>query len=151
MPCILTVALVACGSGVDGPQEATPDTEQATEGANDSGSEDFAAFCDGMTRLGDERPEEYVGSSEHLKDIEGLAAVAPTEVRSDVQTYRHFIASGAIAADEPDSNLTGNWPPEIQGAIARISDLRISKLLNPVTLARCTSAKMGLDATVVWR
>lgn len=78
------------------------------------------AFCAEMTRLSGERPERYVGSPEHIEDIEALRAVAPGELRSELDIYKDFLASGAVDPEDPDSNLTENWPPGVQAAIARI-------------------------------
>lgn len=112
---LLALSVVACSR--DETRGAAP-TTAAVASQDDDG--DVAAFCAEMSRLGGERPEAYVGSSEHVEDVEALGAVAPSRIRSDVEVYRAFLASGAAASDDPDSNLTENWPSAVQDAVARI-------------------------------
>lgn len=119
LPCLLALALVACGGGASEPDAGSGNTETTTQ-ANIPTDEDLAAFCGEMGRLAGERPAEYVGSAEHVDDIERLDDVAPSEIRVDVETYREFIASGAVNADDPDSQLSENWPSEVQDAVSRI-------------------------------
>jgi hypothetical protein len=77
------------------------------------------AFCAEYASLQERQPASYVGSSEHLADIDGLLAVAPVSATSDLATFRDYLSSGVIDSDaNPDSNLTENWPSEVQSAIA---------------------------------
>jgi hypothetical protein len=57
------------------------------------------------------------------RSIEGLLSVASDPVASDVVAFRDYLSSGAIDSEaNPDSNLTENWPGEVQTAIARTQD-----------------------------
>ncbi len=97
--------------------QTVPPTNAAS--TTDSGPASMEAFCAEYASLQDRQSESYVGSSEHLADIDGLLAVAPDSVTSDLATFRDYLSSGAIDSDaNPDSNLTENWPSEVQSAIA---------------------------------
>lgn len=119
------VAVIALVRG-DGSDTASPATLPAGPDSSDPvapRSPDVSRFCDVYAANLEERPEDYVGSSEHLSDIDTLLDAAPPEIATDVATFRDFVASGAIDTDsDPDSNLTTNWPPEVQLAIDAIQD-----------------------------
>jgi hypothetical protein len=84
--------------------------------------ENLSAFCTRAAALAGERPEAYVGSAEHVRDVEGLAAVAPVEIRAEIGVLRDFLANGGVDPANPDSNLTENWPARIQAAVSKITD-----------------------------
>jgi hypothetical protein len=111
---LVALAVSACGDDGGSPE--------ASDGTAPPAEERDEAFCAEMERLQVEQPEEYVGSPEHLEDIEGLLEVSPAEVRDDVETYRDFIAAGGVDPEDPDSNLTENWPPEVQEAVSAVVD-----------------------------
>ena len=123
---LLTVA-TACG-GSDGDADGAPaatsiedsSTAPVDEGAtlpSTTGS-GVAPFCSMFASLQGEVPEEYVGSADHVTDIEALLAVAPTDVASEIDEYRAFLASGVVDASiDPESTQFDNWPSEIQAAI----------------------------------
>jgi hypothetical protein len=122
---IAGVAVIALVRG-DGPDTASPATLPAGPDSSDPTaprSPDASQFCDVYAANLAERPEDYVGSSEHLSDIDTLLDVAPPGIAPDVTTFRDFVASGAIDTDsDPDSNLTANWPSEVRLAIDAIQD-----------------------------
>jgi hypothetical protein len=100
-----------------GENTSMPDTESGD--STDSGPASVEAFCAEYASLQDRQPESYVGSSEHLADIDGLLAVAPDSMTSDLVTFRDYLSSGVIDSDaNPDSTMTENWPSEVQSAIA---------------------------------
>jgi hypothetical protein len=115
---VLTLIMVTSATACSGSQDASTATTGSSE-STDSGSASVAAFCVEYASLQGERPESYVGSPEHVAAIEGLLAVAPDSVVADVATFRDYLSSGAIDSDaDPESNLTENWPDEVQTAIA---------------------------------
>ena len=117
LTCVLVIG-VSCSSSVDDTQ--APDPSIASVPAADVGgpSANLGDFCERFVALGGERPEEYVGSSEHLDDIESLLAVAPMDASDDLAIYRDYIASGAIDSNaDPDSNLFDRWPADVQSAV----------------------------------
>jgi hypothetical protein len=85
---------------------------------------------DGADRISPvtEPPESYVGSPEHVADINGLLAVAPDAARADVVIFRDYLSSGAIDSEgEPESNSIENWPADVQSASrARTASQRIT-------------------------
>lgn len=104
---------------VNGQQIAAndPAPETGSDESADSGTASIKSFCLEYASLQGEQPESYVGSSEHLADIDGLLVVAPDSVTGDLTTFRDYIASGAIdSARDPESNLTENWPDEVRSA-----------------------------------
>ncbi len=117
---LCALAAVACSDGDDAPPtNTTADSpEQSTQPSRSSESELLAEFCEEMQLT--DRPESYVGSEEHVEDANVLAEVAPTDVREQVKIYRDFLAGGGVDPDDPDSNMTSNWPPEVQTAIDEI-------------------------------
>lgn len=66
-----------------------------------------------------ERPEAYVGSAEHLRDLDRLLVLAPEPIRAPLHTLRDFLSSGAVASDE-ETNLAEAWPPAVQDAVVAI-------------------------------
>lgn len=82
---------------------------------DDDGGDDRQAFCDAV-HARDDVPESYVGSPEHVRDLDDVLAVAPDDIRPDVQTFRDFLAEGGISPDDPESNLVENFPPEVREA-----------------------------------
>ena len=87
-----------------------------------TGPENLSAFCARAARLAGERPEAYVGSAQHLRDVEGLVAVAPDEIRPQLETLRRFLAGGGVDPADPDSNLTENWPADVRAAVNAVAD-----------------------------
>ncbi|MEM9042533.1 MAG: hypothetical protein AAGD33_21820 [Actinomycetota bacterium] len=123
----LLAGATACG-GSDGDADDAPaatSIEDTTTAPVDEGStlpsttgSGLAPFCSMFTSLQGEVPEEYVGSADHVTDIEALLAVAPTDVASEIDEYRAFLASGVVDASiDPESTQFDNWPSEIQAAI----------------------------------
>ena len=112
---LVTLASAAACSGSE--EEATPMTGSSESTA--PGSASVEAFCAEYESLRGERPESYVGSPEHVADADGLLAVAPGSIAADVATLRDYLSSGAIDSEaDPESNLIGNWPDEVQAAVA---------------------------------
>lgn len=101
----------------------TDEPPATTSGAVDAA--DGEAFCAEMARVDVEQPEAYVGSEDHLADIEGLVEVAPEEIRPEVERYRDFLASGQIT-DDPDTKQTDSWPEDVQADITAIADFRLA-------------------------
>jgi hypothetical protein len=111
---VVVTTATAC-SGCEG--ASTPDT--GSSDSTDSGSASVEAFCVEYASLQDEQPESYVGSPEHFAAIDGLLAVAPDSVTADLVIFRDYLSSGAIDSEaDPESNLTENWPDDVQAAIA---------------------------------
>ncbi len=79
-------------------------------------------FCTTVTeQFGNEVPEEYVGSPQHVADIETLLEISPATIAAELADFRDFLASGAVdPSTDPDSNLIENWPPSTQDAINTI-------------------------------
>lgn len=80
---------------------------------------EVAAFCERAPRPGDREPAEYVGSDEHVADLTELARIAPEDIAGDVALVReHFDTS--VDPEDPESQLTENFPPHVREAIERI-------------------------------
>ncbi|MEM9517355.1 MAG: hypothetical protein AAGA42_21080 [Actinomycetota bacterium] len=106
------VIAAGCSSSDGLPETATESSTAETT---------LESFCSEFLALQGERPASYVGSPEHVADIERLSSVAPADVAPSLATFLDFVASGAVdAAADPDSTLTENWPPNVQTAIADI-------------------------------
>ena len=115
---VLTLGILVSATACSGSEEeATPVSGSSESTA--SGSASVEAFCAEYVSLQGERPESYVGSPEHVADADGLLAVAPGSIAADVATLRDYLSSGAIDSEaDPESNLIGNWPDEVQTAVA---------------------------------
>ena len=118
----LVLAIVSAASACSGSESnvsissADPDVTAVTTPSTVSRSE---AFCVEFAMLQVDSPDSYVGSEEHLADVERLLAVAPAPIAADLSTFGDFVASGAIDSEaDPDSNLVENWPADVQSAIA---------------------------------
>jgi hypothetical protein len=84
--------------------------------------ENLSTFCARAASLAGERPEAYVGSAEHVRDVEGLLAVAPAEIRPELEVLRDFLANGGVDPASPDSNLTVNWPAQVKAAVSKVTE-----------------------------
>lgn len=84
---------------------------------------DLNGFCEDYLSRQGEVPERYVGSLQHLADIESLRDVAPESIVNELTTFRDYIASGAIdSVNNPESNLIDNWPADIVAATTAIAE-----------------------------
>lgn len=116
----------------DGSASKLYDTErtevvETVTNSSDPDASQVAAFCEQAEELSDERPESYVGSSEHLADLQALARVSPAAIASELDAYAEFLSSGAIDPDnDPDSTLSENWPEDVQNAVGNIQDYAAS-------------------------
>ena len=107
------------------PSTAAPTTAAPTSAAPaTSVVVSLDAFCVDLAPRDIERPESYIGSAEQIADIDGLIALAPADVSEDLATLRIYLASGAITAADPESNVIVNWPPEVQAAVMAVADYR---------------------------
>jgi hypothetical protein len=115
---VLALVVITTATACSGSEGAsTPDTGSSK--STDSGSASVEAFCVEYASLEDEQAESYVGSPQHLATIDGLLAVAPTSVTADLVIFRDYLSSGAIDSEaDPESNVTENWPDDVQTAIA---------------------------------
>lgn len=104
---VAPLVLVACGGGSSGDQV--------------SSSPDQNKFCELASDLAGEVPESYVGSDEHVEDVNTLLAEASDEIRDDLTTFRNYIRSD-VSPDNPDSNVVENWPVGVQGAVENIGE-----------------------------
>ncbi|HEV2810347.1 MAG TPA: hypothetical protein VGV93_08140 [Acidimicrobiales bacterium] len=103
----LTVSVAACGED----DAATGTKADAT---------DRAAFCADAPDPSVEFPESYVGSSEHVEHLRQLRSQAPTELREDLDFITtHF--GNTVDPSAPDSQLTENFPEDVNAAIARVT------------------------------
>ena len=117
------LALSACGKAA--PVQTTGST-QSLQGQDQTGTtSDLTSFCGEVTATAD-RPEAYVGSAEHLADVAHMLSVAPPQVRPQMEAYDAYLRSGAVDPTKPDSQLTTNWPPAIQTAVAEIKSYAAS-------------------------
>jgi len=118
---VLVTIATACseaGTGDGGSVTVPPVT--STE-PTDSGSASVEAFCAEYADLQGEVSESYVGSAEHLADVERLLTVAPDSMSAELVIFRDYLSSGAIdSAADPESNSTENWPAEVQAAIGNV-------------------------------
>ncbi|MBV9951518.1 MAG: hypothetical protein JO291_06175 [Acidimicrobiia bacterium] len=76
-----------------------------------------ARFCVVAKQLSGERPESYVGSPAHVRDITHLTAVAPITIHGSAERYRRFLAGGGVDPADPDSNLQSHWPSSVRAAV----------------------------------
>ena len=122
---VFTIVLVTIAAGCsqagtgDGGSVTVPPVT-STE-PTDSGSTIVEPFCEEYAGLQGEVSESYVGSAEHLADVERLLAVAPDSVSAELVIFRDYLSSGVIdSAADPESNSTENWPAEVQAAIGNV-------------------------------
>lgn len=121
--------LVACGGDDDvdaaGTTESTTTMVETTTTTTTIVMETTlvydAAFCDVAASLEGEVPEAYVGSPQHVEDVRRLLAVTPEVLRPAVDTYLVFLEDGGVDPDDPSTNETDSWPPEVQDAVAAIA------------------------------
>lgn len=109
---VAAVFVMASCSGSDSSETelAEPDTE-------------LSDFCDSFSVMLDDTAESYVGSNEHIEDLEALLDVAPPEVEADLTVFLDYLLTGAVDSTvDPDSTLTANWPPEVRDATQRAID-----------------------------
>ncbi|HMJ77746.1 MAG TPA: hypothetical protein VK507_17325 [Iamia sp.] len=120
----LALALSGCGGDDDDAAGDPPSTTISSPDAPDT-TVDTEAFCAEMERLDVEQPEAYVGSDEHVADIEALIEVSPDEIRPAVERYRDFLTSGQIT-DDLESTQTDSWPEDVQADLAALEEYATS-------------------------
>lgn len=120
---IVAVALVvtSCSDAATSDEGTNAVAENSAVAADDSLSTEPDSFCVQYLSLQGEVPESYVGSDEHLADIESLQSVAPEAIVDELTTFRDYIGSGAVdSTNDPDSNLVENWPVDVVAATTEI-------------------------------
>ena len=104
------------------------DADSNSDGAADTSAETIAregdapattAFCDEAPDPSAEVAESYVGSAEHLDDLQRLRAVSPDEVLDDLDAIISHFEDEVDPAD-PDSQLMENFPDEVNEATRRV-------------------------------
>lgn len=110
----VVILSAACGSSGSG-EDATERVEEVLGGTEED-------FCDAFIRTSGDRPEDYVGSTRHVNDIIDLEALAPDELKASLSTYREFLEGGGVDPEDPESNVTSNWPAEVQTAVADLAE-----------------------------
>jgi hypothetical protein len=128
----LLLGAAACGDDDDdeaadgaGPASTTPTTAPSAPGTAAAPPADPAAteaFCARVRSEPDEVPESYMGSPEHLVLVGEYLALAPEEIRADVEAFHDFLVEGGITPEDPDSNLVENFPPPVRQASLAIVD-----------------------------
>jgi len=117
---LVTIAAGCSEAGTRDGGSVTVPPVTSTE-PTDLGSASVEASCAEYAGLQGEVSESYVGSAEHLADVERLLAVAPDSVSAELVIFRDYLSTGAIdSAADPESNLTENWPAEVQAAIGNV-------------------------------
>lgn len=116
---LLTAVLALSACGKSSPVQATGTTQSLQGQDQTSATSDLTNFCGEVASTAD-RPEAYVGSAEHIADVAHLLSVAPPQVRPQLEAYEAYLTSGAIDPSKPDSQLTTNWPPAVQTAVAEV-------------------------------
>ncbi|MCU1387974.1 MAG: hypothetical protein JWL72_1312 [Ilumatobacteraceae bacterium] len=116
-PIVATTAVAADATVVSTTSAAT--TVVTTSPS--SPASDQTAYCEQVARFSGAHPESYVGSAEQLADVAALIDVAPEDVIAPLRTFAQFLRSGAITAEDPNSNVVENWPPAVQDAIKEIT------------------------------
>lgn len=115
----VTLLLTGCSDDDAGTDAAgTADTTTATT-ALEGDAAATAAFCDEAPDPSAEVAESYVGSAEHLDDLQRLRAVSPDEVLDDLDAIISHFEDEVDPAD-PDSQLMENFPDEVNEATRRV-------------------------------
>ncbi|MCU1399245.1 MAG: hypothetical protein JWN62_2354 [Acidimicrobiales bacterium] len=114
---IVTTTTVAADASV---ASATSAVTTVAETSTSDPSSVHTAYCEHVANLSGEHTEAYVGSAEQRADVLALIDVAPEDLIAPLTTFSQFLGSGAITAEDPNSNLVENWPPAVQDAITVI-------------------------------
>lgn len=119
---IVAAVFVAAGcAGSDSNEVSEP--ELADAASISVPNVELEDFCDTFSEMLDDTEESYVGSNEHIEDLEALLDVAPAEIEADLTVFYDYLLTGAVDATvDPDSTLTSNWPPEVRDATQRAVD-----------------------------
>lgn len=115
----VTLLLNAC-SDDDADSNAAGTADTTTETAAPQGdAAAAAAFCDEAPDPSAEVAESYVGSAEHVDDLQRLRGVSPDELLDDLDAIISHFKDGVDPAD-PDSQLMENFPDEVNEATRRV-------------------------------
>lgn len=98
-------------------------------------------FCQLARSVAGEQPESYVGSREHLADLDALAGSAPPALLPDLVRLRSYVAAN-VSPQRPDSQLIENWPEEVRAAAERLR-LLVSKTCGGESETAAPSASVG--------
>lgn len=132
---VAAAMLLLAGCGSDDDRTANDDTASVDDGAVDSetgetegalaaddtepGSGDFAEFCENAPGPGEEVPQEYVGSDEHVADLRALRDQAPEEVVDDLDLIIGYFEDSVDPSD-PESQMSDTFPDEVDDATGRM-------------------------------
>lgn len=114
---VVGMALLAagCGDGQAGGEQAAPTS--TTTAAGDSG------FCALLAATDGEVEESYLGSPEHVADLDRMVAAAPADVRPDVKAFRDHVVE-LVDPAVPGSADIARYPEPARAAIGRIQAYR---------------------------
>ncbi len=102
--------LSSCSGSDDSAEPSAPPAETAET--------DTADFCAAFLASQGEVEESYVGSQQHIDDVQAMADAAPPAVKSNLIFYRDYLASDEF---DPEANVIDDFPPNVQTAISEIA------------------------------
>lgn len=117
----LAAALLLIGCGDDDADPTAAGTAGAVTAttALEGDVTTIATFCDAAPDPSADVAESYVGSAEQVDDLQRLREVAPDELLDDLDVIiSHF--EGVVDPADPDSQLTENFPDEVNEATRRV-------------------------------
>ncbi|MFP5375515.1 MAG: hypothetical protein ACLGIO_01870, partial [Acidimicrobiia bacterium] len=118
---VVGMALLAagCGDGQAGGEQAGP-TAAPTSTTTAAGS---GRFCAVLAATDGEVEESYLGSPEHLAELDRMVAAAPDDVRPDVEAFRDHVVE-LVDPAVPGSADMARYPEPVRAAIGRIQAYR---------------------------
>ncbi|HVM03367.1 MAG TPA: hypothetical protein VM263_11915 [Acidimicrobiales bacterium] len=114
------MALLAAGCG-----DGQADGEQAGPTAAPTSTTTAAGgrFCAVLAATDGEVEESYLGSPEHLAELDRMVAAAPVDVRPDVEAFRDHVVE-LVDPAVPGSADMARYPEPVRTAIGRIQAYR---------------------------
>ncbi len=119
---IVFAALAACGaddSTVRADTADQPDPTGPAGSADQPDSADLTDFCAHAPDADDEVSAEYVGSTDHVDDMQELADAAPAELGGEFDLIVRYF-DDAVDPAEPESQMVENFPDEVNAAVDRV-------------------------------
>lgn len=120
---LVVAALLLAGCSSDD-TEAEADKASTAEtttvpATSEPDGESTTAFCDAAPDLSAEVADGYVGSEEHVEDLQAMRDAAPEELHDDLDAIVTFFDE-EVDPEDSESQMIGNFPDEINEATGRV-------------------------------
>ncbi len=115
---VVAALLVVAGFAVTAELHSDERTKVSTAPAGQP-SVNYPAFCRQAPKPGDDKGQAYVGSEQHVADLDALVTAAPGAVHDDLVRLRNYVKAN-VKPTRPESQSAENWPSDVRSSADRV-------------------------------